>query len=38
MEIADRVAIMNGGRIEQIGAPAAVADRPQTEFVRAFLS
>ena len=38
MEIADRVAIMNAGRIEQIGAPKEVVDRPQTEFVRAFLS
>jgi sulfate/thiosulfate transport system ATP-binding protein len=38
MEIADRVAVMNAGRIEQIGAPRQVVDRPQTEFVRAFLS
>ncbi len=38
MEIADRVAIMNGGRIEQIGRPDEVAKRPQTDFVRAFLS
>ena len=38
MEIADRVAIMNAGRIEQIGAPKEVVDRPQTEFVRTFLS
>ena len=30
MEIADRVAIMNAGRIEQIGAPKEVVDRPQT--------
>ena len=38
MEIADRVAIMSSGRIEQIGRPKEVVDRPQTEFVRAFLS
>jgi sulfate/thiosulfate transport system ATP-binding protein len=38
MEIADRVAVMNAGRIEQIGAPKDVVDQPQTEFVRAFLS
>ena len=37
MEIADRVAIMNAGRIEQIGAPSEIAERPQTDFVRAFL-
>ena len=38
MEIADRVAIMNVGRVEQIGPPKEIVDRPQTEFVRAFLS
>lgn len=38
MEIADRVAIMNAGRIEQIGQPGEIMDRPRTEFVRAFLS
>jgi sulfate transport system ATP-binding protein len=38
MEIADRVAIMNSGRIEQIGAPREVSERPATPFVEAFLS
>ena len=37
MEIADRVAIMNGGRIEQVGSPREVSERPQTAFVEAFL-
>jgi len=37
MEVADRVAILNGGRIEQIGAPRDIRERPATPFVRAFL-
>ena len=37
MEVADRVAILNGGRIEQIGAPADIRQKPATGFVRAFL-
>ncbi len=37
MEVADRVAILNGGRIEQIGAPHEIRDRPATEFVRSFV-
>ncbi len=37
MEVADRVAILNGGRIEQIGAPAEIRERPATDFVRSFL-
>jgi len=35
--IADRVVIMNAGRIEQIGAPQAVYARPSSEFVARFL-
>ena len=38
LELADRVAIMNAGRVEQVGPPKEIVDRPQTEFVRAFLS
>jgi sulfate transport system ATP-binding protein len=38
MEIADRVAILNAGRIEQIGRPAEVRAAPATRFVEAFLS
>ena len=35
--IADRVIIMNAGRIEQIGTPQAVYARPASEFVARFL-
>lgn len=35
--IADRVVILNRGRVEQIGAPAAVYRRPATPFVARFL-
>jgi sulfate transport system ATP-binding protein len=37
-ELADRVAILNQGRIEQVGTPQAVAARPQSEFVGTFLT
>ena len=37
MEVADRVAILNAGRVEQIGAPDDIRERPATEFVRAFV-
>jgi sulfate transport system ATP-binding protein len=37
MEVADRVAILNGGRIVQIGAPHEIREQPATEFVREFL-
>ncbi len=36
-EIADQVALMNDGRIEQIGAPQQVYDRPASAFVYDFL-
>jgi ABC-type Fe3+/spermidine/putrescine transport system ATPase subunit len=35
--IADRIAVMNAGRIEQIGTPEAVYFQPQTAFVARFL-
>src|SRR5690606_38784084 len=35
--VADRVAIMNNGRIEQIGAPLELYRRPRTPFVARFL-
>jgi sulfate transport system ATP-binding protein len=38
MDLADRVAVMNEGRIEQEGTPEDVAKRPATPFVRDFLA
>jgi sulfate transport system ATP-binding protein len=38
MDVADRVAILNGGRIEQIGSPAELRSRPSTPFVQTFLN
>ena len=37
MEVADRVVVMNQGRIEQQGAPDQVYDHPATPFVLQFL-
>ncbi|HEV7912685.1 MAG TPA: sulfate ABC transporter ATP-binding protein, partial [Albitalea sp.] len=37
MEVADRVVVMNRGRIEQQGAPDEVYDHPATPFVLQFL-
>ena len=37
MEVADRIVVMNQGRIEQDGAPDEVYDRPATPFVLQFL-
>ena len=36
--LADRVAVLNAGGIEQFATPAEIQARPATEFVRAFLS
>ncbi len=35
--LAHRVIVLNGGRIEQIGTPAAIYDRPATLFVNGFV-
>ena len=35
--MSDRLAVFNGGRIEQIGAPADVYERPRTPFVAGFV-
>ncbi len=37
LEVADRVVVMNQGRIEQVGTPQEVFDRPATPFVMGFL-
>ena len=37
LELADRVAILNRGVIEQVGAPHEVHDQPQTAFVCGFV-
>lgn len=37
LEVADRVVLMNAGRVEQIGSPAEVYDQPATPFVHRFL-
>ncbi len=37
LELADRVAVMNAGRIEQVGTPQEVYDRPVSPFAYAFL-
>jgi sulfate/thiosulfate transport system ATP-binding protein len=37
MEVADTIAVMNAGRIEQVGAPREVYDAPGTDFVMGFL-
>jgi len=37
MDMADTVAVMNQGRIEQMGAPEKLYDRPKTAFVAKFL-
>jgi putative spermidine/putrescine transport system ATP-binding protein len=37
LTMSDRLAVFNDGRIEQIGAPAEVYERPATEFVAGFV-
>ena len=37
LEVADRVVVMNKGKVEQIGTPAEVYDQPANPFVYAFL-
>ena len=35
--MSDRIAVMNAGRIEQIGSPSEIYNRPQTRFVSDFI-
>lgn len=37
LEVADRVVLMNQGRVEQVGTPEEVYNRPATPFVYSFL-
>ncbi|WP_435072862.1 ABC transporter ATP-binding protein [Halorubrum sp. HHNYT27] len=37
LSISDRVAVMNEGKIEQVGRPEAVFERPESKFVASFL-
>ena len=37
LAVSDRVAVMNGGRVEQVGTPQDVYRRPETEFVATFV-
>src|SRR4029077_2351971 len=37
MSVADRIAVMNKGRVEQFDSPVAIYDKPQTLFVNGFI-
>src|SRR5207253_7554703 len=37
LTMSDRLAVFNDGRIEQVGSPADVYERPSTEFVAGFV-
>ena len=37
LDVADRIAVLNKGRIEQVGSPMDVYDSPETGFVMSFL-
>jgi sulfate/thiosulfate transport system ATP-binding protein len=37
MEVADRIAVMSSGKIEQVGPPREIYDKPATEFVMSFV-
>jgi sulfate transport system ATP-binding protein len=37
MEVADKIVVMNNGRVEQIGTPAEIYDQPATPFVMGFI-
>jgi putative spermidine/putrescine transport system ATP-binding protein len=37
MSIADKIAVMNKGRIEQLGSPVSIYDTPHTLFVNSFI-
>ena len=37
MEVADQIAVLNKGRIEQVGGPRELYEQPATEFVMSFI-
>ncbi|GHD92132.1 ABC transporter ATP-binding protein [Streptomyces naganishii] len=37
LTMSDRIAVFHQGRIEQVGAPAEIYERPETEFVASFV-
>lgn len=37
MEVADEIVVMNKGRVEQVGTPAEIYDKPATAFVMSFI-
>jgi spermidine/putrescine transport system ATP-binding protein len=37
LAMSDRIAVMNGGRVEQTGSPREIYERPQTPFVADFI-
>jgi sn-glycerol 3-phosphate transport system ATP-binding protein len=37
MTLADRIVVMNGGRVEQVGTPMEIYERPQTPYVASFI-
>jgi len=37
MSLSDRIAVMNNGKIEQIGTPAEIYENPKTKFVASFI-
>lgn len=37
MSLSDRIAVMNSGKIEQIGTPAEIYENPKTKFVASFI-
>jgi spermidine/putrescine transport system ATP-binding protein len=37
LAMSDRIAVMNGGRVEQVGAPREIYERPSTAFVADFI-
>jgi putative spermidine/putrescine transport system ATP-binding protein len=37
LAMSDRIAVMNGGRVEQVGTPGEIYERPRTRFVADFI-